>query len=201
MSDALRKAAQDVIDRWHSPKWAHDSVHTGVLIDRLRAALAQPDDAKQRLLEIMRKNGLATGHGDTLKQVIDTLEVELTDVLSAARQNAARYRWLRDNTELDELDELVFEIDKPDWDSAIDESIKEHHGINELRKAAQTLESYCLGYTHSKCETCQQQANWLALNQFPNELFQAMKFSAQRISDDGCRLTNMGAYVPMGEQP
>lgn len=42
MSD-LRKAAQDVIDRWHSPKWAHDSVHTGVLIDRLRAALAAPE--------------------------------------------------------------------------------------------------------------------------------------------------------------
>ena len=70
---------------------------------------------------------------------------------------------------------------------------------NELRKAAQAFESYCLGYTHSKCETCQQQANWIALNQLPNELFQAMKSSAKRISDDACRLTNMGAYVPVGE--
>ena len=41
MSD-LRKAAQAVIDRWHTPNWAHDSVHTGVLIDNLRAALADP---------------------------------------------------------------------------------------------------------------------------------------------------------------
>ena len=101
MTDAIRKAAQDVIDRWHSPKWAHDSVHTGVLIDRLRAALAicpdcgkptpegsihtcspqKPDsDAKQRLLEIMRKNGLATGHGDTIDDALKELDWQLSEL-------------------------------------------------------------------------------------------------------------------------
>lgn len=129
MSD-LRKAAQDVIDRWHSPKWAHDSVHTGVLIDRLRAALQscpdcgkpapegsihtcspqKPDsdaliadgwrrcavgqgksqhcpiaeanarNAKQRLLEIMRKNGLATGHGDTIDEALKELDWQLSEL-------------------------------------------------------------------------------------------------------------------------
>lgn len=105
----LQKAAQDVIDRWHSPKWAHDSVHTGVLIDRLRAALAKqpaphardavawtpdtgyvfadaknaqaaPDDAKQRLLEIMRRNGLATGHGDTIDDALKELDWQLSEL-------------------------------------------------------------------------------------------------------------------------
>ena len=38
MSD-LQKAAQALIDRWHTPNWAHDSVHTGVLIDALSKAL------------------------------------------------------------------------------------------------------------------------------------------------------------------
>ena len=37
----LREAAHAVIDRWDSPKWAHDSVHTGELIAALRDALAE----------------------------------------------------------------------------------------------------------------------------------------------------------------
>ena len=40
----LREAAHAVIDRWDSPKWAHDSVHTGELIAALRDALAEPDE-------------------------------------------------------------------------------------------------------------------------------------------------------------
>lgn len=76
----LRKAAQDVIDAFYKFDQINGTLSTlRAKIKDLRAALAQPDDPKQRLLEIMRKNGLATGHGDTLKQVIDTLEVELTD--------------------------------------------------------------------------------------------------------------------------
>jgi hypothetical protein len=49
---SLREAAQAVIDRWDSPKWAHDSVHTGELIAALRDALADDRlDEMQSLTE------------------------------------------------------------------------------------------------------------------------------------------------------
>jgi hypothetical protein len=38
----LREAAQAVVAQWDTPNWKL-VVHTGVLIDRLRAALAQPE--------------------------------------------------------------------------------------------------------------------------------------------------------------
>jgi hypothetical protein len=38
---SLREAAQAVIDRWESPKWAHDSIHTAELIFALRGALRE----------------------------------------------------------------------------------------------------------------------------------------------------------------
>ena len=99
MTDAIRKAAQDFSDYVHAEQSSTDgavqysTAQNNRLVFAIRAALQQPDDAKQRLLEIMRRNGLATGHGDTLKQVIDTLEVELTDTLEAVRKDAARFRW------------------------------------------------------------------------------------------------------------
>ena len=34
----LESAGQAVVDRWRSPKWASESEHTGVLIDRLHTA-------------------------------------------------------------------------------------------------------------------------------------------------------------------
>ena len=103
MTTDIRKAAQDALDTWdYRKKLGMEDVAEEM--EALRAAMQQPDDAKQRLLEIMRKNGLATGHGDTLKQVIDTLEVELTDMLAKARQDAARYRWVRDHASRDWLD-------------------------------------------------------------------------------------------------
>jgi hypothetical protein len=37
----LREAAQAVIDRWESPNWVHDAVHTGELIFALREALRE----------------------------------------------------------------------------------------------------------------------------------------------------------------
>ena len=40
----LREAAQAVVEQWDTPNWKL-TVHTGVLIDRLRAALAQPETA------------------------------------------------------------------------------------------------------------------------------------------------------------
>ena len=125
MSDALRKAAQDVVDAYNVPVVTIETENA--LIDSmnaLRAAMQQPDDAKQRLLEIMRRNGLATGHGDTLKQVIDTLEVELTDVLSAARQNAARYRWLRDVSDTEFIEELSYTF-FGEWDAVIDAAMQQ----------------------------------------------------------------------------
>lgn len=48
--------------------------------DTLRAALQRPDDAKQRLLEIMRKNGLATGHGDTIDDALKELDWQLSEL-------------------------------------------------------------------------------------------------------------------------
>ena len=41
----LREAARAVVDQWDTPNWNLD-MHTGVLIDRLRAALAQPETAE-----------------------------------------------------------------------------------------------------------------------------------------------------------
>ena len=38
---SLREAAQAVIDRWESPNWVHDAVHTGELIFALRQALRE----------------------------------------------------------------------------------------------------------------------------------------------------------------
>lgn len=43
--NTLREAAQAVIEQWDTPNWKL-VVHTGVLIDRLRAALAQPETAE-----------------------------------------------------------------------------------------------------------------------------------------------------------
>jgi hypothetical protein len=42
----LREAAQAVVAQWDTPNWKL-VVHTGVLIDRLRAALAQPEAEAQ----------------------------------------------------------------------------------------------------------------------------------------------------------
>jgi hypothetical protein len=37
----LSEAAQAVIDRWESPQWTHDAIHTGELIFALREALRE----------------------------------------------------------------------------------------------------------------------------------------------------------------
>jgi hypothetical protein len=38
---SLREAAQAVIDRWESPQWTHDAIHTSELIFALREALRE----------------------------------------------------------------------------------------------------------------------------------------------------------------
>jgi hypothetical protein len=57
--------------------------------------------------------------------------------------------------------------------------------------------SYCLGYTHPKCETCQHEKNWQALNQFDDALRLPMQSAAIRINTDKCRMTRMGEYMPI----
>ena len=48
-------------------------------------------DSKDRLIRIMGTFGLATGHADTMEQLLDSLEEELSDVLGHLR---ARREWV-----------------------------------------------------------------------------------------------------------
>lgn len=57
------------------------------------------------------------------------------------------------------------------------------------------MEKYCLGYTHTKCDTCQLEKNWQTLNQMPDALRISLQNSMTRIDDTLCRLTGMGAHV------
>lgn len=56
--------------------------------------------------------------------------------------------------------------------------------------------TYCLGYTHAKCETCQHEKNWQTLNQMPDALRRSMQSEGRRIDSDKCRLTKMGEHQP-----
>jgi len=56
------------------------------------------------------------------------------------------------------------------------------------------MNSYCLGYTHAKCTTCEHEKNWQILNQVPNALRLSMQNDMERIDSDECRLTNMGQH-------
>lgn len=56
------------------------------------------------------------------------------------------------------------------------------------------MKAYCLGYTHDKCDTCQNEKNWQTLNQLPDALRLPLQKAAQRINIDKCRLSNMGEY-------
>ena len=56
------------------------------------------------------------------------------------------------------------------------------------------MKTYCLGYTHERCSTCQHEKNWQMLNQMPDALRKLMQSQMQRVDDDRCRLTGMGSY-------
>ena len=56
------------------------------------------------------------------------------------------------------------------------------------------MKTYCLGYTHERCSTCQHQKNWQMLNQMPDSLRKPIQLQAQRVDDDRCRLTGMSSY-------
>lgn len=62
------------------------------------------------------------------------------------------------------------------------------------------MKTYCLGYSHKKCDTCQHEENWQSLNQMPNALRLKLQAGMVSISADKCRLTNMGEYRPVATQ-
>lgn len=57
------------------------------------------------------------------------------------------------------------------------------------------MKTYCTGYRHQKCDSCQHQANWHTLNQMPNSLRLQMQKQMVSIEIDRCRLTKMGDFV------
>lgn len=64
------------------------------------------------------------------------------------------------------------------------------------------MKSYCLGYAHDKCGSCQHEKNWQVLNQMPCALRLPIQRGMTRIDIDKCRLTSMGEYeaAAKGEQ-
>jgi len=52
----------------------------------LHPANLTDEDAKQKLIRIMGTFDLATGHADTFDELLDSLEVELRDVLGYYRE-------------------------------------------------------------------------------------------------------------------
>ena len=60
---------------------------------------------------------------------------------------------------------------------------------------------FCLGYTHDKCDNCQHQRNWDTLNKYPDRLRLTVQVRLNRVNDIVCRLTNMGRYIPIVEEP
>lgn len=56
--------------------------------------------------------------------------------------------------------------------------------------------SYCLGYTHPKCDNCLREKNWQTLNQMPDALRLPLQKGMWSINIDRCRMTGMGDYEP-----
>lgn len=54
--------------------------------------------------------------------------------------------------------------------------------------------SYCLGYTHIKCDSCHHEKSWQTLNQLPDALRVNLQKTMFRINDEKCRLTKMSEY-------
>jgi hypothetical protein len=57
------------------------------------------------------------------------------------------------------------------------------------------MKSFCLGYTHEKCGTCQHEKNWQTLNQMPDALRKPLQAAMTRIDSDKCRMTSMGEHA------
>jgi hypothetical protein len=80
LSPSLREAAQAVIDRWESPNWVHDAVHTGELIFALREVLREDALAEMQALteSEYRENTLVR-----LSETHQQLDAELGEVEKA----------------------------------------------------------------------------------------------------------------------
>lgn len=57
------------------------------------------------------------------------------------------------------------------------------------------MRTFCLGYSHDKCDSCRHGENWKMLNQMPDALRLSLQRKMRRINIDKCRLTHMGEYV------
>ena len=83
-------------------------------IDELRAYIEGSScDPKERLIRIMGTFDLATGHADTLDELIDSLESELRDVLG-------HYRTAREWVGLTDMEKEQFYNEVDDWDKCVD---------------------------------------------------------------------------------
>jgi ribosome assembly protein YihI (activator of Der GTPase) len=79
-------------------------------------------DPKERLIRIMGTFDLATGHADTLDELLDSLESELRDVLGHYRA-AREWVGLTD----DEIETLMdnYDVGDSDYARAIEQLLKE----------------------------------------------------------------------------
>lgn len=59
------------------------------------------------------------------------------------------------------------------------------------------MDSYCLGYTHEKCDKCNNQKIWHELNQLPGALRLSMQKNMLSVPIEKCRLTKMSFYQPI----
>lgn len=60
------------------------------------------------------------------------------------------------------------------------------------------MKTFCLGYNHDKCDSCQHAENWDTLNQMPDALRRSIQAEMVRINSDKCRLTKMGEHQSIG---
>ena len=80
-------------------------------------------DAKDRLIRIMGTFDLATGHADTMGQLLDSLEEELSDVIGHLR---ARREWVGlTDEEMDEALNLCDTTDIYKYSRAMEAKLKE----------------------------------------------------------------------------
>jgi len=77
---SLRDAAQAVCDRWDSPNWTHEAVHTGELIAALREALRDEASNEMEALTPSEYQELAA-LTKTHRQLDEALEYELIGTL------------------------------------------------------------------------------------------------------------------------
>lgn len=58
------------------------------------------------------------------------------------------------------------------------------------------MKTFCLGTGHiPRCETCLHHANWMLLNELPDDERKAKQATMCRIRDDTCGLTKCAPYI------